>query len=601
MFLSNCLMRKFIFGLLTIMLALIMAPNRDTHAAETYQFFCTQKTFRFGTNHASDCWGWTSPSGVEYAMMGTLNSIVFINTETMTLVGQVSMPSDGCGWASWMDIKTYQHYAYFVSECTGTNEGLTVVDLQFLPDSIHYVGSFEVNDIGGVTCHNLSIDTASGYAYLEGDIGFFDDNSIYMISLADPENPVYVGGFGPDQGIHDLHVMNDTAYVAGGGGYQLWDVTNKFDPFYPSLISSIIPPDNGFLHNIWPSADGKIFATTEETRAKTVKFWNKEDPLNIQLVGEYLGPAELAHNVHIEGDRAYISHYESGVIVLDISDPSNPLELYINDTYPSGEGYGYEGCWGVYPHTPSGMFYASNMDGYFFLMTEETFTPADTLSADIVIATTGSTVRVDISAVNTRTVSQFRIPLAWSGTFEMTLDSASVVGLRTQELDRVLRKGYNPTAKKAAYTLSSSDDSGNFDIPPGTGPILSLYFSIPYGESGTGNRIRFEPYYAINDYEPEFITPCVTYPVDTVSGLVSLGEPCCSGFRGNIDGDPADEITITDLTYFVAYLFSGGPAPVCIEESNVDGSEDQLPNVVDLTYFVSYLFRNGSPPPDCFQ
>lgn len=200
--------------------------------------------------------------------------------------------------------------------------------------------------------------------------------------------------------------------------------------------------------------------------------------------------------------------------MLDISDPSNPQEIYVNDTYPSGENSGYNGCWGVYPHTPSGRFYSSNIDGYFYVMAEETFTPADTMFAAIVVAETGSTVRVDISAVNTRTISQFRIPLAWSGTFEMSLDSASVAGLRTQSLDQVQRKGYNPGAKKAAYLLSSSDASGFFDIPPGSGPILSLYFSVPYGETGTGNRIRFEPFFGISSYLPEFVAPCITYPVD---------------------------------------------------------------------------------------
>lgn len=60
-------------------------------------------------------------------------------------------------------------------------------------------------------------------------------------------------------------------------------------------------------------------------------------------------------------------------------------------------------------------------------------------------------------------------------------------------------------------------------------------------------------------------------------------------------------ITVTDLTFFVAYLFSGGVAPGCIEESNVNGSEIELPDIDDLTYFVSYFFRSGPAPPDCFQ
>jgi len=75
---------------------------------------------------------------------------------------------------------------------------------------------------------------------------------------------------------------------------------------------------------------------------------------------------------------------------------------------------------------------------------------------------------------------------------------------------------------------------------------------------------------------------------------------CCVGNRGNVDNDPDDLVNVADLTYLVAYLFQGGPEPVCTPEGNVDGDTGEQINVADLTYLVSYLFQGGPLPPPCF-
>ncbi|HWR83574.1 MAG TPA: hypothetical protein VN285_09740 [Candidatus Deferrimicrobium sp.] len=83
--------------------------------------------------------------------------------------------------------------------------------------------------------------------------------------------------------------------------------------------------------------------------------------------------------------------------------------------------------------------------------------------------------------------------------------------------------------------------------------------------------------------------------------------PCqptsCCQCRGNADGiiGPAGCIDVSDLTYLVAYLFSGGQAPPCIEEGNVDGVTGPAGpiDVSDLTYLVAFLFSGGQPPPPC--
>ncbi|MBU8933357.1 MAG: PQQ-binding-like beta-propeller repeat protein [candidate division Zixibacteria bacterium] len=82
--------------------------------------------------------------------------------------------------------------------------------------------------------------------------------------------------------------------------------------------------------------------------------------------------------------------------------------------------------------------------------------------------------------------------------------------------------------------------------------------------------------------------PCEPNPCDCCNG---------DGMRGNVDGDIDDEINIADLTYLVAYLFTGGSEPPCEEESDIDGNGEI--NIGDLTHLVAYLFTGGIPPVAC--
>ena len=53
-------------------------------------------------------------------------------------------------------------------------------------------------------------------------------------------------------------------------------------------------------------------------------------------------------------------------------------------------------------------------------------------------------------------------------------------------------------------------------------------------------------------------------------------------------------VDISDLTYYVDYMFSGGPPPVWFELGDVNA--DCELNISDLTYFVAYLFAGGAEP-----
>ena len=77
-----------------------------------------------GAGSGNDCWGYTSTSGREYALMGVSNKLVVVeitDPANPVIVGNVSH-SDSL----WGDVKVFGDYCYVVNESGG---GLDVIDL----------------------------------------------------------------------------------------------------------------------------------------------------------------------------------------------------------------------------------------------------------------------------------------------------------------------------------------------------------------------------------------------------------------------------------------------------------------------------------------
>ncbi|MBK6875372.1 MAG: hypothetical protein IPG99_02590 [Ignavibacteria bacterium] len=71
--------------------------------------------------------------------------------------------------------------------------------------------------------------------------------------------------------------------------------------------------------------------------------------------------ASMVHNALHKRRFSLPAHYRAGVIVYNISNPSNPVEVGHYDTYPGTNSTAYQGCWNVYPYLPSGNPIASDI------------------------------------------------------------------------------------------------------------------------------------------------------------------------------------------------------------------------------------------------
>ena len=135
---------------------------------------------------ANDCWGYVSPSGREYALIGLSLGTGFVEVTdpaNAQIVAVLAGPP-----SSWRDIKTYRSYAYAASE---GGAGIQVFDLGQIDAGV--VSLVDTVTAGGrVSTHNLAVNTESGMLYRVGG-GGNPVRGLRIYSLADPSLPAFVG------------------------------------------------------------------------------------------------------------------------------------------------------------------------------------------------------------------------------------------------------------------------------------------------------------------------------------------------------------------------------------------------------------------------
>lgn len=133
-------------------------------------------------------------------------------------------------------------------------------------------------------------------------------------------------------------------------------------------------------------------------------------------------------------------------------------------------------------------------------------------------------------------------------------------------------------------------------IESGSGPIISLYFSVPNLPSGIEDSInsitieQLETEIEGITIDPLFYEVCGGYTPPTIlSGSIGLG--CCD-LPG--DADLSGDVNVADATFIVKFIFLSGAAPPCNDQADAEGGNEV--NVADATYIVKYIFQNGLPP-----
>ena len=310
-----------------------------------------------GTYYSS-VWGYTDVNGREYGILGCYRGTAIVDLSYLpdSLHEVAFIPGPPASY-SYREFKSYLNYLYIVSE---GGSGVQVVDLAGLPNSVRILDNYQTPTFD--RAHTIS--ETSGYLYVNGGnstSGGKDQGGTSILSLANPEIPVRVGQFN-DHYVHDAYTRRDTLFASGifGVGLSIIDVRDKTKP---ALLKTVQYPGLG-THNSWTTDDGRYVMTTDEigTTPKTLKVWDIRDLNTISKAGEWNPrPADIIHNVCIKGNFAYTAFYKAGLQIADISDPRNPTTAGFYDTYPDSNSILYDGAWGVYPYLYSGKILISDM------------------------------------------------------------------------------------------------------------------------------------------------------------------------------------------------------------------------------------------------
>lgn len=392
-----------------------------------------------GSNRYSALWGYTAPNGREYAILGCYDGTAFIDITDSANIREVDFvptPSTGSG-NGWREMKFVGHYAYVVSELT--NSGIQIMDLQYLPDSVRYVGKYVMP--GHTTTHSVSTDGV--YLYLNGvNTSFVPMGGTAILSLANPEAPVKIGQWSSKY-VHDSRIINDTIYASciNAGEINIINATNKATPV---TVKTFQTTPNPFTHNSARTVDRNFLYTTDETSTPNgkLKIWNISNLNNVTFVRNWLPTnisTAIVHNVEIYGNLAVIAHYTAGIRVLNITDPQNPVEIAWYDTYPSNNSSNFAGCWGIYMF-PSGKIIASDMQTGLYVVKVTNLT------------STGSN--------GTNIPEKYSLSQNYPNPFNPT----TKINFSLPKNSNVSLKIYNMIGKEVATAINDRRDAGNYEF-----------------------------------------------------------------------------------------------------------------------------------------
>ena len=357
---------------------------------------------------ANDIWGHVDLNdGSEYALIGLKNGIAVINVtnpsspeEVGTIAGKSS---------SWRDVKVYQYFdtndneykAYAYATIDNASDDITIINLNNLP---HSVSLTEKNNAVSVAHNvyisnldhtlNLALPNVTPTLQLIGANKY--NGAFHSYSLTDPttltplENKFFGSGYthdGASLTINDNRCPDNltgcTIFIDfNENEVKLWNITDPEESIFLSTASySDVPASSQYIHSGWGTEDKKFILVHDEFDEKnsglnsTVRIFSITDLSNPIQVGQWTGPTRaIDHNGFVRGNRYYMSNYERGLTVLDISDPAVPEQVGFFDTYTPSDNPSFNGAWGVYPYLPSGHILVSDINSGLYIIKDNTKT-----------------------------------------------------------------------------------------------------------------------------------------------------------------------------------------------------------------------------------
>ncbi len=277
------------------------------------------------TTSYGDVWGEGN-----YAYLGTRGVegvfIIDISDPSHPTLASTYLPSNG---RRPQDVKTRNGIGYFAMDIDG---GVDVVDLSD-PTQPTFLANIPIGDTHNVFVHeNLLFTTSARSPVLQ------------VFDVSDPANPEYWYTVRGGNTLHDMTVIGNRLYTSSfAEGTRIFDISNISATSPPVELGLVLTGSSS--HSSWATANNNILVSARERSNGEIAFFDVSDAADPQLLSlvfdnDFGADAFSPHNPIIIGQTAYVSWYEAGLQVFDLSDPVNPVHLGRYDTTDN---------WGVYP------------------------------------------------------------------------------------------------------------------------------------------------------------------------------------------------------------------------------------------------------------
>ena len=235
---------------------------------------------------------------------------------------------------------------------SGNGGGVHIVDLTnpYSPVLLGTVTSANANAFNSI--HEMVVFSQNGATYLIENFNSLSTTKILkVINITNPASPVFVRDINPTevQWVHAMHIRGNRMFTSGWGNStnrgrtEIYDITN-IGTQAPSLLGFIEDPTSvtagNAMHSSWSSEDGNYLFSARETSngSGDVRVYNIVNPSSPLLVNSLTMNnlslnAVTPHNPVVMGNKLYVSWYQAGVQVFDITTPSAPKRLGQYDTY----------------------------------------------------------------------------------------------------------------------------------------------------------------------------------------------------------------------------------------------------------------------------
>ncbi|WP_216827388.1 LVIVD repeat-containing protein [Alkalihalobacterium elongatum] len=168
-----------------------------------------------------------------------------------------------------------------------------------IPDMEDYRWTDEHGQLRGANAHSVIADVTGRTAY----VSFWDLGTV-MLDISTPEEPKFLGRTSFEK---EVQGAAHTAALAKGGTV-LVETREVFNPTRHGY-----EPGFGYvrIYDIKDKSNPKLLSTFQTDNSK-----NKREGY----------PGFTVHDPKVQGNTLYLSHYFDGVRIVDITDPSNPVE-----------------------------------------------------------------------------------------------------------------------------------------------------------------------------------------------------------------------------------------------------------------------------------